>query len=159
MAPSKNEELDIEALQKVWSEKLQAEFDEKLRKSEQEQKKTIDSLSRIITNNPGKAKEYDIIERLDDIINNLQELRNVSEGKEKEQKLKETVTMVQELEPELKKKYGISEKEFNGKEKNGREYGILLLLKQNIAKENSGRAQSHYDSIINRIKEIRDKIK
>ena len=167
VAPSKNEELDIEALQKVWSEKLQAEFDEKLRKSEQEQKKTIDSLSRIITNNPGKAKEYmaviinqyDIIERLDDIINNLQELRNVSEGKEKEQKLKETVTMVQELEPELKKKYGISEKEFNGKEKNGREYGILLLLKQNIAKENSGRAQSHYDSIINRIKEIRDKIK
>ena len=117
VAPSKNEELDIEALQKVWSEKLQAEFDEKLRKSEQEQKKTIDSLSRIITNNPGKAKEYmaviinqyDIIERLDDIINNLQELRNVSEGKEKEQKLKETVTMVQELEPELKKKYGISE--------------------------------------------------
>ena len=160
VAPSKNEELDIEALQKVWSEKLQAEFDEKLRKSEQEQKKTIDSLSRIITNNPGKAKEYmAVIINQYDIINNLQELRNVSEGKEKEQKLKETVTMVQELEPELKKKYGISEKEFNGKEKNGREYGILLLLKQNIAKENSGRAQSHYDSIINRIKEIRDKIK
>ena len=60
---------------------------------------------------------------------------------------------------ELKKKYGISENEFNGKEKNGREYGILLLLKQNIAKENSSRAQSHYDSIINRVKEIRDKIK
>lgn len=167
VASSKSEELDIEALQKVWSEKLQAEFDEKLRKSEQEQKRTIDSLSQIITNNPGKAKEYmeviinqyDIIERLDDIINNLQELRDVSEGKEKEQKLKETVVMVQKLEPELKKKYGISENEFNGKEKNGREYGILLLLKQNIAKENSGRAQSHYDSIINRVKEIRDKIK
>ena len=99
-------------MQKVWSEKLQAEFDEKLRKSEQEQKRTIDSLSQIITNNPGKAKEYmeviinqyDIIERLDDIINNLQELRDVSEGKEKEQKLKETVAMVQKLEPELKKK-------------------------------------------------------
>ena len=167
VASSKSEELDIEALQKVWSEKLQAEFDEKLRKSEQEQKRTIDSLSQIITNNPGKAKEYmeviinqyDIIERLDDIINNLQELRDVSEGKEKEQKLKETVAMVQKLEPELKKKYGISENEFNGKEKNGREYGILLLLKQNIAKENSSRAQSHYDSIINRVKEIRDKIK
>ena len=99
--------------------------------------------------------QYDIIERLDDIINNLQELRDVSEGKEKEQKLKETVAMVQKLEPE----YGISENEFNGKEKNGREYGILLLLKQNIAKENSSRAQSHYDSIINRVKEIRDKIK
>lgn len=91
--------------------KLQAEFDEKLRKSEQEQKRTIDSLSQIITNNPGKAKEYmeviinqyDIIERLDDIINNLQELRDVSEGKEKEQKLKETVAMVQKLEPELKR--------------------------------------------------------
>ena len=27
--------------------------------------------------------------------------------------------MVQKLEPELKKKYGISENEFNGKEKNG----------------------------------------
>ena len=125
VASSKSEELDIEALQKVWSEKLQAEFDEKLRKSEQEQKRTIDSLSQIITNNPGKAKEYmeviinqyDIIERLDDIINNLQELRDVSEGKEKEQKLKETVAMVQKLEPELKKKYGISENEFNGKEK------------------------------------------
>ena len=89
--------------------------------------------------------QYDIIERLDDIINNLQELRDVSEGKEKEQKLKETVAMVQKLEPELKKKYGISENEFNGKEKNGREYGILLLL--------------NYDSIINRVKEIRDKIK
>ena len=71
VASSKSEELDIEALQKVWSEKLQAEFDEKLRKSEQEQKRTIDSLSQIITNNPGKAKEYmeviinqyDIIER------------------------------------------------------------------------------------------------
>ena len=36
---------------------------------------------------------------------------------------------------------------------------FLLLLKQNIAKENSSRAQSHYDSIINRVKEIRDKIK
>ena len=110
-ASSKSEELDIEALQKVWSEKLQAEFDEKLRKSEQEQKRTIDSLSQIITNNPGKAKEYmeviinqyDIIERLDDIINNLQELRDVSGRKEKEQKLKETVAMVQKLEPELKK--------------------------------------------------------
>lgn len=44
VASSKSEELDIEALQKVWSEKLQAEFDEKLRKSEQEQKRTIDSL-------------------------------------------------------------------------------------------------------------------
>lgn len=123
MASSKSEELDIEALQKVWSEKLQAEFDEKLRKSEQEQKRTIDSLSQIITNNPGKAKEYmeviinqyDIIERLDDIINNLQELRDVSEGKEKEQKLKETVAMVQKLEPELKKKYGISENELMAK--------------------------------------------
>ena len=31
--------------------------------------------------------QYDIIERLDDIINNLQELRDVSEGKEKEQKI------------------------------------------------------------------------
>ena len=48
--------------------------------------------------------QYDIIERLDDIINNLQELRDVSEGKEKEQKLKETVAMVQKLEPELTKR-------------------------------------------------------
>ena len=41
--------------------------------------------------------QYDIIERWMTLLIILQELRDVSEGKEKEQKLKETVAMVQKI--------------------------------------------------------------
>lgn len=163
----KIESVNVDSLQGVWTKEIRIEFEEKLKESEKKQKKTMDSLSTIMDKSPDKVREYveviknqySVIEKLDEIISNLQKLRNMSKTDIKGRMLKEIVASIQEIKPDLESEYKISDYEFNGKEKNGKEYGIILLLKQNIAKESSDNSKGHYDSIIQRLDVIKNKIK
>lgn len=162
------ESANIDSLQRVWTQDIRTEFEVKLKESEQKQKKTMDSLSKMMDKSPDKVKEYveviknqyTVIEKLNEIINNLQKLRDMpeSEAETKDKMLKDIVSLIQEVEPELESEYKISDYEFHGKKKDGKEYGIILLLKQNIAKESTDRSKGHYDKIIKRLDIIKDKI-
>lgn len=128
--------------------KMEADFREKLN--------VIDK--KIEENKIEEAKQYmddfrhkeEIIDRLDQIIAQLETLRTMKKGDEKNKQLSFVRDEFNGLLPELEK-YGIIENE--------KIKGVVTWLGNSIAQENTDKSEGHYDAIIKRVNEYKDKIR
>lgn len=125
--------------------------------------KTIDSLSTLINSkkmesakqllNDNIAKQ-NIINKLDTLIWQLEELKTMVNGKMKDVEIKNTLSTLKELIPDMQK-YGITDNDlvFNNKDK------VLDLLSYPIAKEKpDDKSKGHYNAIISVLTSVRNKI-
>ena len=94
--------------------------------------------------------KMEIIDQLDKIIAQLEELKKMKEGTEKNKKLSQTKEEFEVLAPSLKE-YGITENE--------KVTGVVSWLSNSIAQKDTDKSQGHYIAIIKKIDEYKDKIR
>lgn len=97
----------------------------------------------------------DLVEKLDEIIAQLENLKEKKAGKDKNKQIEALKKTISGLKPELLKA-GIKENEITG------EKGVIGLLSVDVVKEGptekKGRSQGQYKAIIEKIKSIKQKL-
>lgn len=103
----------------------------------------------------GKNDLSGLVEKLDEIIAKLENLKEKKAGTEKNKQIEALTKSINKLKPELLEA-GVTEKEISG------EKGIIDLLSAKVAKEsptaNKGKSKGHYDAIIDKVKSIKQKL-
>ena len=128
--------------------------------------KTIDTLTELINSkNVGSAQKLlketsdkqIVIYKLDIIIKQLEELKMMSEGKEKGTKLNKTIVELNTILPDLKK-YGIKDDDLKSRTSSN-SGNVAVLLKYPIAKEApTDKSVGHYNIIISILSSVRNKM-
>lgn len=128
--------------------KMEADFREKLDViNKKVEEKKYKELEEYVDNSKHKME---IIDRLDQIIAQLEELKTMKKGTEKNKKLSLVKKEFDDLVPDLKE-YGIVENE-------GMK-GVVSWLGHSIAQEDTDKSEGHYKAIIERIDVYIDKIR
>lgn len=128
--------------------------------------KTIDTLTELINSkNVGSAQKLlketndkqGVIYKLDIIIKQLEELKMMSEGKEKGTKLNKTIVELNTILPDLKR-YGIKDDDLKSRTSSN-PGNVAVLLKYPIAKEApTDKSVGHYNIIISILSSVRNKM-
>ncbi|WP_346710565.1 PP2C family protein-serine/threonine phosphatase [Phocaeicola salanitronis] len=128
--------------------KMEADFREKLDIiNKKVEEKNFEELEKYVDESKHKME---IIDQLDKIIAQLEELKKMKEGTEKNKKLSQTKEEFEVLAPSLKE-YGITENE--------KVTGVVSWLSNSIAQKDTDKSQGHYIAIIKKIDEYKDKIR
>ena len=97
-----------------------------------------------------------VVEQLDSVIMQLENLKKMVKGKEKEQGVEKTLSTLKTLAPQLKN-YGISDKDLTCQNRN--RDNILDLMTHNITKAApDDKSIGHYNAIISVLNSVRLKI-
>ena len=131
--------------------KMEADFREKLGViNKKVEEKNYDALKQIVDDS---NRKMEIIERLDEIIAQLEELKTMKEGKEKNEKLSLVKKDFEALVPTLEK-YGIEKEVLYDNKK-----GVVTWMDNSIARSNTDKSKGHYNAIIKKIDEYKDQIR
>lgn len=153
--------IDNAQLDSIINARIMAEYEKMLSKNEEIinelykkiNDKEIEDAKKLLENN---IEKQNVIKKLDNIINKLDSLKFMNEGKEKSKNVDSTLKSLKDLNPELKK-YGIKESDLvcNNKNKDN----VMVLLTHNIAKEGpNGKSVGHYNAVINVLNSVRYKL-
>lgn len=155
---SVNEVDSIRNMQKTEMDKLRQEMNE-LRQSNQ---KSLDSISELLSQKKTDAArlyikdtndKQVIIDKLDDIIERLAQLREMPKGDVKEKAIKQVTNSIEKLALPLQEKYGLEKQKIHDTSN-----GIIGYLNQGIAKESDDKSKGHYNSIIKEMRNIKEKV-
>lgn len=135
---------------------------EEMNSMQQSFKKSLDSISELLNKQDIDAamtyirQENDkqaILDKLDEVIAQLERLGSMKKGKTKNANLSEVTNSLKSLSALLEEKYGIQKEQLDDKNK-----GIIGYLSQSIAKEDDDKSKGHYTIIIKKMKEIKLKV-
>ena len=131
--------------------KMEADFREKLNMIDKKiEENKIEEVKKYMDDYQHKE---DIINRLDQIVTQLNELKEMKEGAEKNKKLSQTKEAFEALVPSLTE-YGITKTMLYDKTK-----GVVTWLGNSIAQESTDKSEGHYNAIIRKIDEYINKIR
>lgn len=139
-------------------DELRQEMDE-LRQSSQ---KSLDSISGLLSQKKTDAArlyikdtndKQVIIDKLDDIIERLAQLREMPKGDVKEKAIKQVTDSIEKLALPLQEKYGLEKQKIHDTSS-----GIIGYLNQGIAKESDDKSKGHYNFIIKEMRNIKEKV-
>lgn len=148
----------IPNMQKAEMDKLRQEMNE-LKQSNQ---KSLDSISDLLSRKKtdiaqlyikDKNDKQIIIDKLDEIIERLAQVRDMPKGEAKKKAIKQVVDSIEKLAPPLQEKYGLEKQKIYDNSK-----GIIGYLNQDIAQESGGNSIGHYNAIIKEMKSVKEKV-
>ena len=144
---------------------LEAKVKPERERMEKQQQKNFERLYELIKNNQiddanrfleEKKACQQVVEQLDSVIMQLENLKKMVKGKEKEQGVEKTLSTLKTLAPQLKN-YGISDKDLTCQNRN--RDNILDLMTHNITKAApDDKSIGHYNAIISVLNSVRLKI-
>lgn len=144
---------------------LEAKVKPERERMEKQEQKNFERLYELIKNNQiddanrfleEKKACQQVVEQLDSVIMQLENLKKMVEGKQKEQEVEKTLSTLKTLAPQLKN-YGVSDKDLTCQNKN--KDNILDLMTHNITKAApDDKSIGHYNAIISVLNSVRLKI-
>lgn len=159
---------EVEKLIETKLEEQKREYEDRMQKLQNQLEALTDEkqeLEELLKNKGAKAEAEEVsskeressvlIEKLDQIIAKLENLKEKKAGKDKNKQIEALKKSINNLKPDLLEA-GVTENEISG------EKGIIDLLSAKVAKEsptaNRGRSKGQYDAIIEIVKSIKKKL-